>query len=295
MTDRICYKDADRIITWMDAALKMEWQKFEATPVKPDLLPGYELAAGWGYVVAGYFLMEQGLKAVLDIRNINPPKTHVLSSLFKKLPVKDQKVMKVYYDDFYHTFTGMSSYPFATLEGFLDNLDGRRNGLGRPIGSFDWRYFLTEEGKGTSMPIVSINVIHEFVYGCIRLVESIWKKDAEADRATYSWRLQWQRHEIQNKWLMDRMNSPGWGQEGDRIEILWGPGSGDRYDYLLFKDGPHIWHFAPLPNEEETELAIVDKRQELESYDPQKEFWSQGTANRRMARRPESELRHIMY
>lgn len=90
------------------------------------------------------------------------------------------------------------------------------------------------------------------------------------------------------------MNSLGWGQEGDRIEILWGPGYGDRYDYLLFKDGPHIWHFAPLPNEKETGLAIVDKRQELDSFDPEKGFWIHGGAGR-PARHLESEARHIMY
>ena len=293
--DKIMYKDADRIITWMDAALEMEWQKFEVTPVKPDMLPGFELAAGWGYVVAGYFLMEQGLKAVLNFRDIDPPKTHVLSCLFNKLHVRDRKVLKAYYDDFYHTFTGMSSYPFATLEGFLENLDGGRNNFGRLTGSFDWRYFLTEVGSGTSMPIVSINVMHEFVYGCVRLVESIWKNDAEADRATYSWRLQWERCELHIRWLSDRMNSPGWGQEGDRVEILWGPGYDDRYDCLEFKDDSYLWHFAPLPNAEETKISMVDKRQELESFDPEKGFWSHGTAISKPARRHEPEPRHVMY
>ena len=145
------------------------------------------------------------------------------------------------------------------------------------------------------MPFVSINVMHEFVYGCVRLVESIWKNDTEADRATYSWRLQWVRHEIQKKWLLDRMNSPGSGQEGDRIEILWGPGYNDRYDYLMFKDDTHIWHFAPLPNAEETKLSMVDKRHELESFDPDKGFWSHGMASSEPPSRRETEPRHIMY
>ena len=59
------------------------------------------------------------------------------------------------------------------------------------------------------------------------------------------------------------MNSPGWGQEGDRLEILWGPGYGDRYDYLVFEGSRIRSFFAPLPNAEKAKLSVVDKRGEL--------------------------------
>ena len=48
------------------------------------------VAQAWGYVVAGYFLLEQGLKAVLYVRGVEPPKTHALSVLFAELSAEDQ-------------------------------------------------------------------------------------------------------------------------------------------------------------------------------------------------------------
>lgn len=190
--DRITYKKPVYLCTWLDTALKKEWQKYIATPIAPDMVPGHELAQAWGYVVAGYFLIEQGLKAVLHVRGDEPPKTHALSVLFEALPAEDQDVLSAYYNDFRHTFPGMTSFPLATLEKFLVNLDGGRNSRGHHIGSFDWRYFLTEKGSGALMPHVSINVMHEIVYGCVQLVKSIHRGDDKAGEATYSWRLQWE-------------------------------------------------------------------------------------------------------
>ena len=163
MTKKTTYKDPLYVLGWLDTALKKEWQKYPATPVTPDMFPSHEIAQDWGYVVAGYFLIEQGLKAVLYMRGGEPPKIHALSVLFAELPVEDQGVLRAYYDDFCHTFPGMGSFPLTTLDDFLMNLDGGRNG--QSIESFDWRYFLTEEGRGASMPFVSINVMHEVVYG----------------------------------------------------------------------------------------------------------------------------------
>ena len=132
------------------------------------------------------------------------------------------------------------------------------------------------------MPRVSINVMHEVVYGCVQLVSSIDKGDGKVGGATYSWRLQWRRARLHQDWLMVRMNSPGWGQEGDRLEILWGPGYGDRYDYLVFEGGRIRSFFAPLSHGDKVEIAIIDKRRELESFDPE-------------ARHQDTETRHLMY
>lgn len=295
MTAKVAYKDPLYLLAWLEAALKKEWQKYAATPVTPDLIAGHEAAQAWGYVVAGYFLIEQGLKALLYVRGTEPPMIHALSVLFAELPSEDQDALRAYYDDFRHTFPGMTAFPLATLDEFLVNLDGERNTRGHYAGSFDWRYFPTEEGVGASMPRVSINVMHEVAYGCVAIVESIHKGSDEARRATYSWRLRWSRRDRYRDWLTVRMNSPGWGQEGDRLEILWGPGYGDRYDYLVFKGDLIRSFFAPLPNADETELPVVDKRSELESFDPEDGFRTIGVTVSRLQQRHDPESRHVMY
>lgn len=295
MTNKITYKKPLDVYAWLDTALKKEWQKLAATPVTPDMVPGHELAQAWGYVVAGYFLIEQGLKGILHVRGVEPPKTHALSVLFEALRPEDQEVLREYYNDFRSTFPGMSSFPLATLDEFLVNLDGGRNSRGHYIGSFDWRYFLTEEGSGAPIPRVSINAMHEIVYACIQLLISIGQGKDNSRGSTYSWRLQSERSNRYRDWLMVRMNSAGWGQEGDRLEILWGPGSDDRYDYLVFEGELIRSFFARLPNEEETGLSVVDKRGEVAAFDEDEGFRSIGVTVSRPPRRPGPESRHVMY
>lgn len=295
MADKITYKDPLYVWYWLETALKKEWEKYAATPVTPDMVPDHELAQAWGYVVAGYFLIEQGFKAVLYVRSVQPPRTHALSVLFAELPAEYQDVLRTYYDDFHHTFPGMNSFPLTTLDEYLMNLDGAKNSRGQYLGSFDWRYFPTEKGSGASMPLVSINVMHEVVYGCVQLISSIDKGDEKADRATYSWRLYWKRSRLQRDWLMVRMNSPEWGQEGDRLEILSGPAYGDRYDYLVFEGDRIRPFFAPLPDAEEVGLPIRDKRSELASFDPDEGFRSIGVTVNRSARSREPGSRHVMF
>ena len=295
MTDKITYKEPRYVWHWLKTALKKEWEKYAATPVTPDMVPGHELAQAWGYVVAGYFLVEQGFKAVLHVRKVEPPKTHALSVLFAEFSIEDQDVLRAYYDDFRHTFPGMNSFPLATLDEYLANLDGAKNGRGQYLGSFDWRYFPTEKGSGASMPLVSINVMHEIVFGCVQLVRSIDKGDANAGKATYNWRLRWQRSRLQQDWLTVRMNSAEWGQEGDRLEILSGPVYGDRYDYLVFKGDRIRSFFAPLPDAEKAGLPVRDKRGELASFDPEEGFRSIGVTVSRPARREEPRSGHVMF
>ena len=295
MTDKITYKEPLHIYAWLDTALKKEWQKLTATPVTPDMAPGHEVAQAWGYVVAGYFLIEQGLKGVLHLRGVEPPKTHALSVLFEALRAEDQDVLREYYDDFRGAFPGMTSFPLATLDEFLVNLDGGQNSRGHYLGSFDWRYFLTEEGSGGSMPRVSINAMHEIVYGCIQLAISIDRVNSDPSDATYSWRLQWERSNRYRDWLMVRMNSPGWGQEGDRLEILWGPDHYDRCDYLVFEGSRIRSFFARLPKKEETDLWVVDKRGEVAAFDADEGFQSIGVTVSRPARHADPQSRHVMY
>ena len=295
MTGQTTYKKPLYVLAWLEAALKKEWQKYSTSPVTPDLMPSHEAAQAWGYVVAGYFLLEQGFKAILHIRGKKPPKVHALSVLFAELPADDQGQLGTHYDDFRHTFPGMRSFPLETLDDFLVNLDGAQNSRGHYVGSFDWRYFLTEEGTGTSMPLVSINVMHEIVYGCAVLFESIHKGNDDAGRFTYSWRLRRNRSRHHRDWLTVQMNSPEWGEEGDRLTILWGPDYSGRYDYLVFEGDRIRSFFAPLPNADDVELRVVDKRSEIESFDPEEGFRRIGVTVHGSARRQDPEFRHVMY
>ena len=50
MTGKIIYKEPLYVWAWLNTALEKEWQKYAATPVAPDMMPGHEAAQAWGYV-----------------------------------------------------------------------------------------------------------------------------------------------------------------------------------------------------------------------------------------------------
>ena len=140
------YKDPLRILAWLETAFEKEKEKYEKVPVKPDLVPGHEAAQGWGYVVAGYSLVELSFKALLNVRGKTVPKKHSLSPLFILLDDHDKEILREYYADYRATIGGnVGAFPFETLDDFLGNLDGGQNNRGDYIGSFDWRYFPIEE------------------------------------------------------------------------------------------------------------------------------------------------------
>ena len=276
---KIIYKSSAEIRAWLNMALEMEKKKYSTVPVTSDMSPHAEVAQAWGYVVAGYFLMEQGFKAVLHMRGVAPPKTHALHGLFIALPTEDQAALKVYYDDFFHASPGMDSFPLTTLEEFLKNLDGESKNRDRHTGSLDWRYFPIEENSSPSMPLVCIDFMHEVVYACVWLIASIHNEDNEVDRGTYSWRLRRERAWRYHDWLTVRMNSPGWEQEGDRLEILWGPDYKGRHDFYVFRGGGRRDFFQPLPKPEAIEeigITLIDKRKEIESFHPKEGLRSIG-------------------
>ena len=63
------------------------------------------------------------------------------------------------------------TFPFRSLDDFLANLDGDKNKRGDHVGSFDWRYFLIQEKQSQKMPFVSVDYLHEIVFGCIQIIE----------------------------------------------------------------------------------------------------------------------------
>ena len=147
----IDFKDPFLALHWLETALDMEKAKYAACPVKNDLVAGQVNAQAWGSVVTGYFLLEQAFKLLLHVEGTSPDKTHTLSTdLFDALPEDDQKALQESYADFRLTGGNARTFPFSDLNDFLRNLDGN-DGKGKPVGSFDWRYFLIEEFQTLSL------------------------------------------------------------------------------------------------------------------------------------------------
>ena len=262
----INFKDPLWMTAWLDTALDMEKAKYKAWPVKPDLVPGHEVAQAWGFVVAGYFLVEESFKALLHLRGKTVPAKHSLGMLFVEFDPADRELLREYYSDYRETGGWPRTFPFETLDEFLANLDGDPNKRGTDhVGSFDWRYFLIEEGRSAKMPTVSVEFLHEIAYGCIRMVEYAANGNFEPSAYTHSFRLRWKRDRKRTDWLTVRMNSAGWGDEPDRLEKLWGPDYQGRYDLLLFRGNGIKGYFAEIPDE--FSLPVIDKRAEFESFD----------------------------
>ena len=235
----------------------------------------FEVTQGWGYVVAGYFLIEQSLKGLLHVRGKEEvPKTHSLSELFDLLGGGDQETLREYYADYPTTIEGKldaDALPFKTLDAFLVNLDGNQHG--GHMGSLDWRYFPIAKPKSQKMPIVAIDLLHEIAYGCIRIISYADNGHFEPRKHTRSWRWRSERDRKYNDWLSVRTMKGGLHDPGDRLEILWGPDYRGRCDVLYFKGGSMYPYFIPIP---ETWFPVVDKRQEVADFDAEEGFRSVG-------------------
>ena len=276
---KIIFKDSRRISMWLDAALKHEKKKYKNVPVSPDYVPEYEMAQGWGYVIAAYSLLEQSLKALLHVRGKPVRLTHSLTILFGSLEDDDKDILREYYSDYKATAgPELGAFPFTTLDEFLENLDGDPNTRGDDrVGSFAWRYFLMEETRSQAMPTVSIDYLHEIIYGCNQVVASTHENKFNPSKYTNSWRMQRQRDRmVYQHWFTMRLNSGGWTKLGDRLEILWGPDYCGRYDWYIFRGQGGKAYFCPLPDD--CSLPIVDNRNELAEFDVDEGLKSVGIA-----------------
>ena len=271
---KIDFKEPLEILMWLDAALKQEKLKYEKTPVGRDVSPDYEMAQGWGYVVAGYSLLEQSFKALLHVRGKQVPMKHSLGILFSLFEPGDRDVLREYYADYRATARGMGAFPFETLDEFIENLDGDANRQGTDrVGSFDWRYSPIERAQSRTMPTVSIDCLYEIIYGCIRIVEAVHTGKYDPSRSTNSWRMHRQRElNLYRHWYMVRANSEGWDELGDRLEILWGPDYRGRCDWQVFRRKSSERYFCVLP--EDPGVPVVDKRKELAGFDAKAGFRS---------------------
>ena len=268
----IDFKDPLWITTWLDAALKKEKEKYEKCPVIPDMVPEYIDAQAWGYVIAGYFLVEESFKALLHVHGKEVPKRHSLSTLFDSMEQNDKTILREYYDDYKATIGGnLGMFPFKSLDDFLVNLDGDKSERGDHVGSFDWRYFLIEEKRSQKMPSVSVDYLHEIVFGCIRIIESAESVTFDPSRCIHSWRLHSKRRKKYDNWLIVKMNSEGWDDLGDRLEILWGPDYRGRFDLYLSKGkGQGVFLFAEIPGD--NDLPVFDKKLEIETLDVEQSY-----------------------
>ncbi len=188
----INFKDPRWILKWLDTALDMEMRKFKSCPLKKDILSGVEAAQAWGYVVTGYSLAEQSLKAILYVRGEEKvPRKHSLSALFSLLYDEDKRVIAEYFTDL-REFLGSSGnwFPFKSVDNFVENLDGQENPRKSDhIGSFFWRYFLIEDLSSHTLPTVSIEFLHEITFACARILEFLIYKNFQPTQYTYSNRM----------------------------------------------------------------------------------------------------------
>ena len=92
-----------------------------------------------------------------------------------------------------------------------------------------------------------------------------------------------EREQIYRDWFTVRMNSKGWYDLGERVEILWGPDYRDRYDVYVFRDNRIERRFAKLPGD--FGLPVVDQRREIKVFDAEKAYEATVPTRRAHARR----------
>ena len=246
----------------LEAALKQERKKYASHPVVPDLVPDHVNAQGWCYVVAGYFLTEMALKALLQVKGKSPPATHSLAMLFGRLDEEDQEVLREYYGDYQATIGGrVGAFPISSLDDFLANLDGGRDDRGKHVGSFEWRYCLIEEARSAQMPFVSVDYLHEVVYGCVRMIVYEGNGRFPPIGYTHSHRLRWDRQRAYDRWLEAQMLSDGWRAAGDCWIVLWGPDYRRRFDLVRHEEGGYSAYFREW--REDSEIPVHDMRREV--------------------------------
>ena len=251
----IIFKKPSLALAWLETALKKEKEKYQKCPVVQDIVHDCMAAQGWGYVIAGYFLVEEALKVILHVRGNNVYPRHPLHALFEDLTEYDKSVLREFFDDYKGSAErGLGSFPFESIDDFLENLDGDDS-----RGSFDWRYFLMEEIQSEKMPLVSVDYLHEIAYGCIVSIEYLIYEKGNPLENIHSCRLWWEREKKYLDELESLMNSPKWEKtkSEDRIEIWWGPDYRDRYDLIIYQKGKIRIGFCKIPDD--LDLPIIDK------------------------------------
>ena len=251
------FKDIEDAYHLLSTALRAEQNKHLLCPVS-----GYPQehanAQGWGYVVAGYSLLEQSLKLLLGLENKTPRHSHGLLDLFQELSSTSQGTLREYYDSYRHGYGDPKEEAWKDLEAFLKNLDGRKGNNNQDMGSIDWRYYISEKLPGENaqsipLPAVSADLLHEIIRGAIDLCgEHLPDTKAKATNAYVYRRLR------DAKGFLDNGVGGIWPEE-DGLYLLCGPDHKDRYGFLLVKGAQRRVAFECLPGD----LQPVDFRRDV--------------------------------
>ena len=257
------YRDM-MLVSNLGRALSVEEKKYEESlSWTRDMILDSEMAANWGSIVAGYNLVEIGLKLVIRAREDSHKNIHKVERLFSTLCEEDKRVLRLYYDDFLQETDYLKDFPFRGLDDYLSNLDHNRAGS---VGSVAWRYFLLEGNDLQMMSTVCVELMFELVRGCLDLLDSIGRGGLSG-RFTISWRKHhWEQRNFYNDWLMVRINLPNQEPYKHHIELLWGPDYRDRYSYFVFDEAGTRRFFGRLP-EDTKGLPVVDKREDVKLFD----------------------------
>lgn len=265
MKEQFMFRESVFLAEFLEAALEKEKEKYGKCPVAQHRDADYTATQGWGFVVAGYFLVEQSFKAILHIQGgAKVPLTHSLSSLFSKLSDNNKSILREYYIDFKHTAeNGMKAFPIGSLDDFLKRLDGSTKGQGvsHNKGSLDWRYFLIVENSSQNLPLVSVDYLHEIAYGCIWIIRCAALGQIDPTEHTHSKRERSERMKKYSDWLDVRNDSHEWDPSDERIEILYGPDGLGNYDLYHFKNGSVKFYVSK--ELEYSDIRIDDKTDEV--------------------------------
>ena len=251
----INFNDPLWMTAWLDAALSKEQEKYSKCPVLVDSLPGYVDAQAWGYVVAGYFLLEESLKAVLHMRGEKVPRWHSLSRLFGRLKHRDQEVLREFYRDFRGSIGSHAGKFHSESSTGFGQLDERVKGCTWFVGA----YFLSSTCRMRTSD-VQCRVLHE-VRWMIRICQCVSNGKINPLRYKRTERLWRERRDKYIELLKLRRNSPGWSED-DRCEILAGPDHQDRYDLYCREQGRICFTLSSLPAG--GGLRIIDFRSTVE-------------------------------
>ena len=141
--------------------------------------------------MAGYFLAEISFKALLYIRRkveYKERREHPIAPLFNLFTQNDKTILREYYSDYQANIGGkIGRFPIKTLDDFLRKLDGDNN-----RGALEWRYYLIEKPQ-SDLPLVSVDYLHEIIFGCNRIIQHSEFKTSEPSEWTYSRRTRTRR------------------------------------------------------------------------------------------------------
>lgn len=289
MTSQFDYKNSSKISAWLNTALVSECQKYKSNPIYSDIVVEFNYAQAWGFIVAGYFLLEQGLKALLHKYKCEIERTHELYKLFERLPDEQKNNLRRHYSDFVRVVPELKQNAPNEIDIFLMNLDGDQS-----KGSLDWRYYLIEERRDSKLPFVNINLIHEIVYSICAAHRITANTQLRLEMYTYSFRLFQERKKSAHCWYEHRMSLPTWKEAGNRIEKLWGPDYADRCTYVVINEGRVRICFGKISDDLADEFQIYDMRSAFRSIHEKKAIERERNLARLLPQREVNPHRHLI-